>query len=92
MVPYVFAMRLMTQANANPTPAHDSMTCETPCKNCSCDSVYSSDYVELDASPMTTQAVQFIEGLRATVPVDFWARFCEAAENASAAECKIYED
>lgn len=64
-----------------------------PCKNCTCKSVYSSDYVEADASPLATQTKKFFaeqEAARAASPAGFYDRHCSA--NPSAPECKIYED
>lgn len=86
MVPYLFAMRQMVRANNQTTP-EDSMTCKTPC------SVYCGDYVEIDPSPLATQAKKFLaeeEARRAASPAGFFDRHC--GENPSAPECKIYED
>ena len=80
MVPYLFAMRQMVRAN-NPT-TEESMH-----------QVYESDYVEIDPSPLATQAKKFVaeeEARRAASPAGFYDRFC--GENPSAPECKIYED
>jgi hypothetical protein len=80
MVPYLFAMRQMVQAN-NPT-TEESMH-----------HIYDSDYVEIDPSPLATQSKKFVaeeEARRAASPAGFYDRFC--GENPSAPECKIYED
>ena len=95
MVPYIFAMRMMANANANPTP-EKPMACSKPCYSCDCenrDTVYCNDYIEADASPLATQAKKFLaeeEARRAASPAGFYDRYC--GENPSAPECKIYED
>ena len=51
------------------------------------------DYEEYDSSPLTTLTLQFfaeLEAQKATTGRNFWDSFCEL--NASAPECKIYED
>jgi hypothetical protein len=70
MVPYIFAMRMMANANANPTP-EKPMTCKTPCKKCTCDSVYDSDYIEADPSPDATVQRKWLES-----PSTFFQREC----------------
>ena len=55
--------------------------------------MYSSNYVEVDPSPMATQTIRFFEELeakKAATSRNFWDSFCEL--NSSAPECKIYED
>ena len=91
MVPYIFAMRMMANANSNPNP-EKPMTCKTPCKNCTCDSVYEVEAFEIDPSPLATQAKKFLEeeAKRIASPASFYERFC--SENPRAQECKIYED
>jgi len=42
----------------------NTMTCTKPCDNCQCKkstSPYESDYVEIDPSPLATQARKFLE-------------------------------
>lgn len=74
----------------------EPMACSTPCSSCDCegrDTVYCNDYIEADASPLTTQHRKFFaeeEARRAASPAGFFDRFC--GENPSAPECKIYED
>ena len=51
------------------------------------------DYQEIDSSPLATLTLRFFEELqaeKATTGRNFWDGFCEL--NASAPECKIYED
>jgi len=37
------------------------MACQTPCKNCNCKkSVYDSDYIEVDNSPLAKQQAAFL--------------------------------
>ena len=37
------------------------MTCKTPCDNCKCKkSVYDSDYIEVDNSPLAKQQAKFL--------------------------------
>lgn len=51
------------------------------------------DYQEIDPSALATLTLRFFEELeaeKAATGQDFWERYC--ASNASAAECKIYED
>ena len=39
----------------------NTMTCKTPCKNCKCEkSVYDSDYIEVDNSPLAKQQAAFL--------------------------------
>ena len=39
----------------------NTMTCKTPCKNCNCEkSVYDSDYIEVDNSPLAKQQAVFL--------------------------------
>lgn len=39
----------------------NTMTCKTPCSNCKCEkSVYDSDYIEADNSPMAKQQAAFL--------------------------------
>ena len=58
--------------------------------------VYDSDFVETDASPLTTQTLRYFEELRvknsfsARYGSRLWETFCEL--NASEPECKVYED
>ena len=90
MVPYIFAMRMMARANANPTPSK-TMTCKTPCKNCTCDTVYSSDYVEIDPSPMATQQSRYLADLKAVqAKASYWDVFCTT--DPSAPECKVHDN
>jgi hypothetical protein len=38
------------------------MTCKTPCSNCKCKkSVYDSDYIEADNSPLAKQQAKFLD-------------------------------
>ena len=40
---------------------YNTMTCKTPCDNCKCEkSVYDSDYIEADNSPMAKQQAAFL--------------------------------
>lgn len=48
----------------------------------------STEYQEIDPSPMATQQVKFFEE-RAQSPATFFERFCE--EMPWAPECKMYE-
>lgn len=51
------------------------------------------DYQEIDSSPLATLTLRFFADLEAqklTTGRNFWDTFCEL--NASAPECKIYED
>ena len=55
--------------------------------------VYTSDFAEVDASPLTTQTLKFfaeLEAQKAETGRNFWDSFCEL--NSSAPECKVYED
>ena len=69
------------------------MTCQTPCAKCTCvkSSIYDSDYVEIDASPMATQQQRFIADLVAVQKkASYWDVFCTT--DPSAPECKIYDN
>ena len=59
-----------------------SMTCKTPCKNCTCDTVYSSDYIEADPSPMATQQRQWLES-----PSTYFMRECAIRPNSAHCRC-----
>ena len=51
------------------------------------------DYQEVDPSALATLTVRFFEELEAQKSAkgrNFWDRYCE--ENASAVECRVYED
>ena len=63
------------------------MTCNTPCSSCQCEpaSIYNHDYIEADASPMTTQQRKWLES-----PATFLDRLC--ALEPGAVECRTYED
>jgi len=67
------------------------MTCNTPCKNCSCTGPYNSDYQEIDASAMASQQAKFFEEYDAAPksPVTFFDRECK--ENPHAKGCIIYD-
>ena len=42
----------------------NTMTCENPCPNCSCEeTVYNSSYQELDSSPMANQQSTYFQKL-----------------------------
>ena len=90
LFPYLSFQRLNQRYQEEP------MSCPTPCSKCSCedrDTVYCNDYVEIDPSPLATQAKKFLveeEAKRAASPAGFFERYC--SENPSAPECKIYED
>ena len=89
LFPYLSFQRLNQRYQEEP------MSCPTPCSKCSCEdreTVYCNDYVEIDPSPLATQAKKFLaeEAKRAASPASFYERFCN--ENPSAQECKIYED
>lgn len=58
------------------------MTCKTPCAKCTCESVYNSDYTEIDPSPLATQSQKWLAS-----PVSFYFRDCAA--NPSSAHCRI---
>lgn len=62
------------------------------CKNCTCNTVYNSDYIEADPSPLTTQTRKFFaeEEERLASPASFFERYCD--ENPSAVECKIHDN
>ena len=64
------------------------MACTTPCKSCTCDSVYDSDYVEGDPSPLATASKKFLTE-QENSPAGFLDRFCK--EEPGAPECKIHE-
>ena len=45
----------------------NTMTCKTPCSDCSCkETVYNSDYQELDSCPIGTLQARYFEELEAT--------------------------
>ena len=60
----------------------EPMTCKTPCKKCACESVYDSDYIEADASPMATQQRKWLES-----PSTFFERECVLRPNST--HCRI---
>jgi len=64
---------------------YNTMTCKAPCRNCTCDTVYNSDYIEADASPLTTQQRKWLDSASS-----YFDRVCTI--NPSAPECRIYED
>ena len=46
----------------------NTMTCETPCNNCDCEeTVYNSDYQEIDSSPMGSQQAKYFDDLERKV-------------------------
>ena len=58
MIPGFCLTRLNQRCQEN------TMTCKTPCDKCTCvksTSPYDSDYVEIDPSPMATQARKMFE-------------------------------
>ena len=57
------------------------MTCKTPCSDCSCESVYNSDYIEIDPSPLATQSQKFLAN-----PANFFT--IECALNPSSPHCR----
>lgn len=67
------------------------MACSKPCSNCSCETVYTSDYQEIDASPLATQQRKYFEEYDAAPksPVSFFDKECEI--NPSAKGCLIYD-
>lgn len=67
------------------------MSCPTPCSNCSCETVYTSDYQEIDASPLSTQQRKYFEEYDAAPksPVNFFEEDCK--KNPSAKGCLIYD-
>ena len=60
------------------------MACRTPCKFCKCvkESVYDSNYIEIDPSPLATQMAAWLES-----PSSFYFRDC--AVNPDSAHCRI---
>lgn len=47
---------------------HNTMTCEKPCSNCSCEeTVYNSSYQELDSSPIASQQSAYFQDLERKV-------------------------
>ena len=67
------------------------MSCSEPCPNCSCESVYTSDYQEVDSSPLASQQRKYFEEYDATPksPVNFFEEDCK--KNPSARGCLIYD-
>lgn len=54
MIPYFCFANLNHRLN--------TMTCKTPCSNCKCKkSVYDSDYIEADNSPLAKQQAKFLD-------------------------------
>lgn len=63
------------------------------CSNCTCNTVYNSDYIEIDPSPLATQGLKLLaeeEAKRKASPAGFFDRFCD--ENPWAGECKIHDN
>ena len=57
MIPGFLISRLTQRLNSE-------MPCNTPCSNCDCpETVYSSDYQEVDSSPVGTQQARYFEQL-----------------------------
>lgn len=89
MVPHIFAMRQMVDANFRRTPCGK-------CRNCSCfqstsdtSPMYDQDTIEIDPSPMATQQLQYFAETKITPKPSFWDTYCEL--HSSEPECKIYE-
>ena len=62
---------------------YNQMTSKTPCSNCKCEpSIYDSDYVEIDSSPLATQQKQWLES-----PSSFFFREC--VSNPNSHHCRI---
>ncbi len=61
------------------------------CSNCSCETVYTSDYQEIDASPLATQQRKYFEEYDAAPKshVSFFDKEC--AINPNAKGCLIYD-
>lgn len=59
MFPPLVLSRLIQRFNKD-------MSCNTPCSNCDCpETVYNSDYQELDSSPMGTEQARYFDELEA---------------------------